>query len=240
MTRQDFERACQLAEASTNTAGIGRLGEKSVHAVLKFAYEPHVANHEIPLGGYVADIVGESGVIEIQSRDLWRLAPKLQAFLEFCDVTVVHPLAAEEWIVRTDPDTGEVIRRKSPRKAIPFDILAELTPIRSLLHHPRFHIRLAVLQVERYDIARTGSRKKIHLDRRPLDFLEEICLDCAEDYRQIFPDMGSLPFTAAEFAKKAGRSVPLARNALLTLLELGLVSRAGKRGRLGLYQMIPH
>lgn len=238
MTREDFERAVLLVqEEPRSMGGIGRMAEKSVHAVLKYAYEPHVENHEIPIGNYIADIAGEDGIIEIQSRDLWRLAPKLEAFLEVCDVTVVHPLAVAEWIVRTNPDTGEISRRKSPRHALPFDILTELSPIRGMLSNPRLHIRLAMLEVERYDIGRPGDRRKQHLDRFPLDWLGEVRLDCPEDYRALYPDMGTEPFTAAQFSKAVKRPVPAARSALLTLLELGLVVRAGKQGRVGLYRL---
>ncbi len=91
----DFQRALEQA-AVRERAGIGTLGEKSVHAVLKAAYEPHPENHEIPIGGYIADIVGEGGVIEIQTRALWRLKEKLAAFLQFCPVTVGNGC----WMVR--------------------------------------------------------------------------------------------------------------------------------------------
>ena len=166
MTREDFEAALLLAGEGRCREGIGRLGEKSVHAVLKYAYEPHPENHEIPLGGYVADILGEDGVIEVQSRDLWKLAPKLRAFLPVCRVTVVCPLAASEWILRTDPDTGETARRKSPKRARPFDILPALSPapIRELLLHPRLRLRVVMLEVERQDIAKPGAcrRQRLH------------------------------------------------------------------------------
>ena len=237
MTKEDFERALLQVQTEEEKTGIGRLREKSVHAVLKYAYEPHPDCHEIPIGGYVADIAGEDGVIEIQSRDLWKLLPKLTAFLEVCDVTVVHPVPAVEWIVRTDPETGEVSRRKSPRKRAPFDILAELSPIRGILTHPRFHLRLAVLEVERYDVGKSGSRRKIHLDRVPLSFIEEVRLDSPEDYRQLLPDMDRKPFTAADFGKKAGRSAADARSALLTLTTLGIAQKAGKSGRANLYRL---
>ncbi len=238
MTREDFETALRLAEGRSRE-GIGRMREKSVHAVLKYAYEPHAENHEIPLGGYVADILGEEGVIEIQSRDLWKLAPKLGAFLPVCDVTVVCPLAAQEWILRTDPGTGETTRRKSPKKLCPFDILPALSPapIRTLLANPRLHLRLVLLEIERQDIARPGSRRRQRLDRRPLAFLEEVRLDGPEDYRRLIPDMGGEPFTAAAFGKAANRPLAAARAALLPLIELGLVSRAGKQGNRNLYQL---
>lgn len=237
MTKEDFARALLQVQAEGQKSGIGRLGEKSVHAVLKYAYEPHPDCHEVPIGGYVADIAGEDGVIEIQSRDLWKLLPKLTAFLEVCDVTVVHPVPAVEWIVRTDPETGEVSRRRSPRKRTPFDILAELSPLRGILTHPRFHLRLAVLEVERYDVGKAGNRRKTHLDRLPLSFMEEVRLDSPEDYRRLLPDMGDTPFTAADFGKKAGRSAAEARSALLTLTTLGIAQIAGKSGRANLYRL---
>ena len=235
MTREDFLRAMEAASARPRE-GIGRMGEKSVHAVLKYALEPHEENHEIPLGGYVADICGESGVVEIQTRELWRLKDKLAAFLEYCPVTVVHPIYTTEWIVRLDPETGEVSRRKSPRKRVPFDVLGELAPLRELLDNPRFRLLLVLLETERQDVGKAGSRKKQHLDRMPLDFLGEIRLDIPEDYLQLLPEMELGEFTAAELAKQLKRPVPLVRDALLTLRALGLAGLSGKRGRQNLYR----
>ena len=81
MDQRDFVAA---KEAALRDSGIGTLGEKSVHAVLKAAYEPHGENREVAVGGYVADILGEDGIMEIQTRALWRLREKLQAFLPVC------------------------------------------------------------------------------------------------------------------------------------------------------------
>ena len=47
MNQQDFQTALELTAART-PGGIGTLGEKSVHAVLKAAYEPHALNCFIP------------------------------------------------------------------------------------------------------------------------------------------------------------------------------------------------
>ena len=240
MTGEDFSRALLAAGGERPRDGIGRLGEKSVHAVLKYAYEPHPENHEIPVGGYVADIVGEEGVIEIQTRALRRLGPKLTAFLEVCDVTVVHPVVQAEWILRIDPETGETVRRKSPRRARPFDVLEELAPIRELLRTPRLHLRLVLVDVARQDLGRAGARRRQHLDRRPLAFHGEIALDCPADYRQLLPaGTPASVFTAAEFGKAAGRAASRAREALLTLRALGIVETAGRRGRFNLYRLCP-
>ena len=60
---------------------IGTLGEKSLHAVLKRYYEPDRSCHEIPVGNYVADIVNQDGIFEIQTRGLSNLRPKLNELL---------------------------------------------------------------------------------------------------------------------------------------------------------------
>ena len=66
MDQEAFSSACAWAAARLGQGGIGTLGEKSLHAALKYYFEPCPENHEQPLGGFVADAVGEHGVIEIQ------------------------------------------------------------------------------------------------------------------------------------------------------------------------------
>lgn len=237
MEQADFLRALEQA-AARSRSGIGTLGEKSVHAVLKAAYEPHSENQEVPVGGYVADIVGEDGIMEVQTRALWRLKEKLAAFLDVCSVTVVHPVYAVEWICRTDPDTGEVIRRKSPRRGRPSDVLAELYALREFLENPRFHLRVVELETERYDIGRARGRKR-RLDRVPLAFLGEWLLDCPESYRRLLPEKLPETFTAAEFGKQIRQRVDDARKALAVLETLGLAECAGKRERRNLYRLLP-
>ena len=224
MEQADFLRALEQA-AVRSRAGIGTLGEKSVHAVLKAAYEPHCENQEVPVGGYVADIVGEDGIIEVQTRALWRLKEKLAAFLEVCSVTVVHP------------DTGEVTRRKSPRRGSASDVLAELYALREFLGNPRFRLRVVALETERYDIGRARGRKQ-RLDRVPLAFLGEWAFGCPEDYRQLLPEGLAETFTAAEFGKVLRQRVDEARKSLAVLEALGLVERAGKQERRVLYRLV--
>ena len=236
MEQADFLRALEQA-AVRSRAGIGTLGEKSVHAVLKAAYEPHCENQEVPVGGYVADIVGEDGIIEVQTRALWRLKEKLAAFLEVCSVTVVHPVYAAEWISRTDPDTGEVTRRKSPRRGRPSDVLAELYALRKFLGNPRFRLRVVALETERYDIGRARGRKQ-RLDRVPLAFLGEWAFGRPEDYRQLLPEGLAETFTAAEFGKVLRQRVDEARKSLAVLELLGLAERAGKQERRVLYRLV--
>ena len=80
----DPERFIETKEAvlasERERNGIGTLGEKSLHLILKSYYEPLYALHEQKLGRYVADILNEDGVIEIQTRSLSAMRKKLEAF----------------------------------------------------------------------------------------------------------------------------------------------------------------
>lgn len=233
MDQRDFLAA---KEAALRDSGIGTLGEKSVHAVLKAAYEPHGENREVAVGGYVADILGEDGIMEIQTRALWRLREKLQAFLPVCPVTVVYPVYPVEWILRTNPDTGEVTRRRSSKKGRGSDVLAELYPLREFLTDPGFHLRVVELVTQRWDIGKARGKKQ-HLDREPLEFLHEWVLEQPEDYRELIPAGLPEEFTAEEFGKALHLRKDGGWKALATLTVLGLVEQIGKSGRRNLYRL---
>ena len=95
--------------------GIGTLGEKTLHAVVKLYIEPDEDYHEVPLEGYVADIFREGKIFEIQTANFNVLRNKLKAFLPLYKVTIVYPVAASKWIRWMDKETGEITnRRKSP------------------------------------------------------------------------------------------------------------------------------
>ena len=93
MDKQRFINALNEVQSGEQMQnGIGTLHEKTMHAVLKKYFEPYSDNHETKIGEYVADIVGEHGIIEIQTRAFERLNKKLAAFLEYARTTVVYPV----------------------------------------------------------------------------------------------------------------------------------------------------
>lgn len=73
------------------------------------------------MGRYFADIRNEDGIIEIQTRALYRLKPKLDAFLPLDAVTVVYPIAAVKRLSWLDPKTrrnGCILPRTNHRSHI--------------------------------------------------------------------------------------------------------------------------
>lgn len=60
----DTERFLQARKEALGrvggAGGIGTLSEKALHAALKSYYEPDFESREVKVGGFVADIVGET------------------------------------------------------------------------------------------------------------------------------------------------------------------------------------
>ena len=231
MDRQRFAEAVALA-GERQRGSIGTLGEKTLHAALKYYFEPYAPGHEVKLGGFVADAVGEGGIVEIQTQGFWRLNKKLTAFLPVAPVTVVYPVPAIRWVRRIDPVTGETAgRRKSPKRSGPCALLPELYHIRPLLRHPNLTLHILLLEVE--DLRPQGERGRSggRIDRIPLALLDEAVIRTPQDYRIFLPEALPGLFTSRDYQQQSRLSLPGARAALSVLHEMGAVERAGRRGR---------
>lgn len=231
-----FAQACEnVINRERQQEGIGTLGEKTLHAVLKEYYEPYAENHEVKVGSFVADIVGENGIIEIQTANFGKLIKKLDVFLEYCDVTVVHPIAARKHLIWLDGKTGELVdKRKSPKHLTIYDAADELYVIRYALDNPRFHLRLCLLEVEetRFVGKNTKNRREgsLRVDRVPIALLDEVEFDCPDDYEKFIPAGLPEEFTCKDFAKLAKTHTGNARRIINILIYLEKVCfvRKGK------------
>ena len=76
LIREKFEEKNQKEYAS-----IGEYQEKSIHNMLKNYFEPDLSSQEVKIGNFIADIYNEEGIIEIQTRNFYKLKEKLQVFL---------------------------------------------------------------------------------------------------------------------------------------------------------------
>ncbi len=240
-----FEEACIKARAEALKVGIGRLGEKSLHAALKYYYEPYSDSHEAKIGGFVADIVGEKGIIEIQTRQFNRLRRKLDCFLEVGRVRVVYPVAQIKYLQWMDPETGELFaRRKSPRTGVPYEILPELYKIKDRLCHPNLSLTIALLEVEEIRSLNGWSPDKkkgsSRFDRIPIRMLGEVDIECPADYQKLIPPGLEERFSSGDYAKAARLSRSAAQTALNVLYHMGAVARVGKKGNAFLYQKNQH
>lgn len=244
MNKEAFRRAC--AEVGAGQAevvgGIGTLGEKTLHAVLKRYFEPFSDSHEQKIGRYIADIVGENGIIEIQTGSFNRLPPKLDCFLDVAAVTVVYPLAKIKWLSWLDESTGDVTkRRKSPRQGSICDALFELFYIKDYLLRENFRLCIVLLEVEEIRFLNGWSRDKkkgsVRHDRYPVEILEEVYFTNQADYRQFVPKILTENFTAKDFAAATKLSPRKSSMALSVLMSLEVLERIGKLGNAFIYKI---
>lgn len=243
-----FNRACEQFAASEHVrSSIGTLGEKSLHATLKWYYESDGDRHEIPIGNYIADIVGEHGIIEIQTRNFIKMKPKLAELLEAVHVTVIYPLINQKQIINMDYNTGEVISsRKSPKRENIYSSVHELYAIKPLLKNPNLTIKMPVLSANEIRVfgVHTQRRRKQHTrkgeyvsDIIPADILDEIILSEPRDYRMFCPENLPEAFNSADFAQAAHSDIYTSRRILNILNYMDIIENTGKNGRTKIYRV---
>lgn len=223
--------------------GIGTLSEKTVHAILKNYYEPDEDKQEIPIENYVADIYSNGEIIEIQTRQFNRMRDKLNAFLPLYPVTIVYPISREKWLIWIDEESGELSKkRKSPVRGNPYMAFVELYKLKMFLKHPNIRFRLVLMDMEEYRLLNGWSRDKkkgsSRYDRIPTELVEEVEINCLQDYMQFVPYDLKESFTTKDFAKAAHIPVSLSQTVLNILYYVGIVKRTGKIGNLYLYEVV--
>lgn len=243
MSEQErFEAAIQTILSQTEKGrGIGTLGEKVLHAIVKLYKAEDVSSHEQKLGTFVADIFNGDSVIEIQTRQFAKLRLKLARFLAEYPVTVVYPIPARKWLVWIDPKTGEATKeRLSPKRGDVYDSLKELYAIKPYLDHPNLTIELLFVDLKEYRLLngwsedrKKGSRRH---DRIPTALVDSIVLGGRNGYGILLPPTLTQPFTSADYAKHARIHPKRAQIAITVLKSLSLIQPCGKNGRFVLYE----
>lgn len=220
------------------TSGIGQLSERSLHAALKEHLRQPGDELEVKLGRYVIDIVRGDLLIEVQTRHLYALRPKLRRLLDDgWRIHLVHPLPAERWIVRQDAAGQPLSRRKSPKRATICDIFSELVRVPDLAAHPNLTLEALLIreeQVWRDDGQGSWRRGRWSLvDRRLLGVAGSAVFARPADYLALLPPLPE-PFTNADLAAATGWNRHLAGKATYALRAMGLLT-AEKRGRANLF-----
>ncbi len=224
---------------------IGTLQEKSLHAALKQWYAQPSDQIEVKVDGYVIDIVRDDLLIEIQTRNLSALKPKLARLVEQHPLRLVHPIAQEKWIRRVAADgTTQISRRKSSKRGGFEHIFDELVSFPQLIAHPNFSLEVVLIQEEEIQRAESGNARRrwrwrhrgwtIH-DRQLLKIVEQRVLTSPSDFASFLPSTLVEPFTTQDLAAASGQPVYLMQKMTYCLRRMGTIEAVGKRGRAILY-----
>lgn len=239
-----FRQACtKIVNQEREKNGIGTLQEKTVHAVLKNFYEPDLEHQEIPVENFVADILRDGEIIEIQTRGFQALRRKLDTFLQQYQVTIVYPIVRTKWLYWIDEETGEITKkRKSPKKGTIYDAIPELYKIKPYLPNPNLHLCLVLIDAEEYRLLNGWSRDRkkgsTRYDRIPTQLVDEFFIGSLADYQCLIPEGLPRDYTSRDFAKAAHIPLGYAQTTLTILHHIGLVHRTGKSGRSYTYESL--
>jgi hypothetical protein len=222
----------------------GELRERTLHKQLKALYRPEDGEAEWRVAGSIADLWSPTaGVIEIQTRTLAKLRPKLEAYLDAgLSVTVVHPLAVHRTLVTWNAEQTEVLsRRKSPKTDRVEASFREIGSLAAFLLHPRFRLVLALVKEteHRSDDGRGSWRRqgKSKVDRVLDDLTAERVFRRKDDYAALIPEAWEQPGTAATLAKAMALTANEAQALVSCLKKLGVLEVCGQTGRAQLLRL---
>jgi hypothetical protein len=223
---------------------IGLLNEKPLHAGLKEWYRCDGDQVEVPLEGFVVDLVRDGLLIEVQTRGFASMRRKFDRLLDTYSIRLVYPVAVRKWIVKLDDGGAEVSRRLSPKRGIAADVCAELVSFPSLLSHPNFTLEVALIEedeVRRPD-AKKGWRRGgfVIEERRLVSVVDTVEFASPQDLLGVIPSGLPDPFTTADLAAGLGRSRHLAQEVAYCLRISGAVETAGREKRGILYRSPRH
>jgi len=229
-------------------SGIGLLNEKPLHAALKLWYARAGDRFEVPVDGFVIDIVREDLLIEIQTRNLAAINSKLIRLTRSHQVRLIYPIVKEKWIVRSAPincastnstatKSNAVVRRKSPKRGRLEDLFWELVSIPQLLSTPNFS--LEVLMIREEEVRRDDRRRRkgwVLEGRRLLEVLDQHLFTKSEDWLAFIPT-GLSSFTTSDLATGMDTKKELAQKLAYCLRHGRMIELIGMRGRANLYRV---
>ncbi len=219
---------------------IGTLNEGPLHAALKDWYARPGDRFEVPVDGYLVDIVRKGLLIEVQTSNFTAIRPKLRALTREHRVRLVYPIAERKWIVRLAEDgEGQLGRRRSPKHGSMEHVFGELVRIPDLLAERNFSLEVLFIheeEVRRHDPAR-GWRKRhwVTVERRLLDVVGQRLFKGPADVAEIIP--GGVPdrFTTADLAHALERPRWLAQQMAYCLRKMGAIEQVGRERNAILY-----
>lgn len=216
-------------------AKIGMLNEGALHAALKQDYLGDNGAAEVPFSGFVADVVRDGVIYEIQTSSFSGLGRKMRDLAELGPVVLVHPIAQRKTLVRLqDAQTGEITTRRSPKRGAMVHILRELVYLPDMLGHPNFAVEVVLTEEEEQQEfdpkgrrGRGGWRRK---GRHLIRVLERLRINAPEDLWGFVGQELPGVFTTRDLAQAMGQTAELGRQLAYCLRHLGVIEVCGKTG----------
>jgi len=215
---------------------INTYNESPLHAALKRWYASDHARFEVPVHGFVVDIVEEGMLVEIQTQNFGSMREKLATLLASHPLRLVYPVPRETWIVKRDGDR-EISRRKSPKRGTLEQVFGELVYIPQLLNHANFTLDVLDTQMEEIRLVTRRRRKGWErVERRLLGVNGRHLFRGAVDLAALLPTSLEPQFTTRDLATARGVRVAVAQKMAYCYKAMEVIRPVGHRQRSVLYE----
>lgn len=241
--RARFSRLCEAALLSAHQNGedgIGTLGEKRLHALVKRYLCEDPDCHEVGVQStrFVSDVRIGNEVLEVQTGAFYPMRKKILHYLENtdCTVTVVHPVTVRKWTCRIDAETGTASERKrSPRPDRPIELLAEMYSLLPATVSNRLRFRLLCIEAQDFRLessaSKKGRRAPKRFERVPLALIDDVTYSAPQDLIPLLPQELPHHFAVKDFSRLTHLRGRDAYSAVRTLVALDLITPAEPIGR---------
>lgn len=238
--------------------GINTYNESSLHKTLKTLYSAEDGSKtEQETDGLIYDIIDVQGnFIEIQTRNLTKLLPKITAAIKAeKNITIVHPVAVEKTILLTDEQGRILSKRKSPKKETVLSLFTELTGIYAYLLDMHVSLEIPLVRLTEHRIrtaepVQTPNRRRrfkknwLKTDKTLNEIIAIKRFCRAEDYLSVLPKMLPTEFTVKDVsaALRKDKTLPssaasYAPVAVWVLSHMGLIEQTGTKGKSRVYKI---
>ncbi|MDP6776816.1 MAG: hypothetical protein QGI83_08625 [Candidatus Latescibacteria bacterium] len=220
---------------------IGTLNEKPLHAALKdWCFRPGDLL-EVPIDGYVVDLLRGDLIIEIQTGSFSAIRRKLRVLTATHRVRLVHPIPRELWLVKyPHGPAGPSQRRKSPKRRGFDQVFDQLVSFPGLLANPNFEIELVATREEEIRHVAEGRRGRRRggwrvVERRLIEILETCRLRRPDDLLSLMPSELPERFQTSDIARALGCTRRLGQKAAYCLRRGGVAAAVAKDGNAIVY-----
>ena len=182
---------------------IGTLNEGSLHASLKQYVAQPGDKFEVPIEGFVIDIVREKKqetiLVEIQTTSFASMRKKLSHLLQNYPIRIIYPVAVEALLVKPDQKP-----RKSPKKGTALSIFEELVSIPEFISEPNLSfevMNVSVKKIQEYDPSmrrRRGGYRTVNTELSEVYSIQKF--EGAEDFLNLLPKGLPKVFTTSDIA----------------------------------------
>ncbi len=211
----------------TGAHNIGTQSEGSLHAALKLHVSQPGDRFEVPLDGFVVDVMRGDTLIEVQTGGFASMGRKLDHLLADYHVHIVHPIAVGSWIERRELPT-----RKSPKRGRLHDVFGELVSVPTILDHPNLTIEIFLVDVDVVKVADPTMRRRRGgwrtVDRRLRRIIGTHGLRTTRDLVELLPDGLPSPWTTKDVATVGGLPRRTAQQMAYVLKANELVHEVGR------------